>query len=53
MSDIKTSIGHRTTVSHLPRDISGPAKYLIDRRAKVTAKLSSTTYRQSPLFQGG
>ena len=41
------------TVGHLPREISSPTKYLIDRVAKITAKLSSIHYRRSPLFQGG
>ena len=45
-------MGDRTTVRHLPREISWPTKYLIDRGAKVTAKLSSTDYIKSPLFQG-
>ena len=41
------------TVGHLPREISRPTKFLIDRGAKVVAKLSATHYRRSPLFQGG
>ena len=41
------------TVGHLPREISHPIKYLIDRGAKITAKLSNIHYRRSPLFQGG
>ena len=41
------------TVGHLPREISRPTKFLIDRGAKVTATLTSTKYRKSPLFQGG
>ena len=40
------------TVGHLPREISCPTKYLIDREAKITAKLSSVNYRKSRLFQG-
>ena len=53
MFAIKTChIGDRTTVRHLPREISWPTKYRIDRGAKVTAKLSSTDYTKSPLFQG-
>ena len=38
---------------HLPREISCPIKYLIDREVKITAKLSSIHYRRSLLFQGG
>ena len=34
-------------------EISRPTKFLLDRGAKVTAKLTSTHYRKSPLFQGG
>ena len=54
MFSIKTCrTSDRAIVGHLPREISRPTKYLIDRGAKVTAKLSSTNYRKSPLFQGG
>ena len=41
------------TVGHLPREISRATKYLFDRGAKITATLSSSHYRRSPLFQGG
>ena len=41
------------TVGHLPREIFRPTKYLIDRGAKITAKLSSIHYGRSLLFQGG
>ena len=40
-------------VGHLPREISRATKYLLDRGANITAILSSTHYRKSPLFQGG
>ena len=40
-------------VGHLPRKISWPTKFLLDRRAKVTAQLTGTHYRRSPLLQGG
>ena len=40
-------------IGHLPREISRPTKFLIDRGAVVTAKVSSTNIRRSPLFQGG
>ena len=41
------------TVGHLPREVSRPAKYLLDRGATIVAKLNATHYRKSPLFQGG
>ena len=41
------------TVGYLLRETSRTAKYLIDRGAKLTAKLSSIHYTRSPLFQGG
>ena len=40
-------------VRHLPREISRPTKFLLDRGAKVTAQLTGTYYRRSPLFQRG
>ena len=39
-------------VGHLPREISRPTKFLLDRGAKVTEQLTGTHYRRSPLFQG-
>ena len=54
MFAIKTCrMGDRTTVGHLLREISRPTKHFFHRRAKVTAKLLSTNYRKSQLFQGG
>ena len=51
---IKTCCTEDTlTVRHLPREISCPTKYLLDRGAKIVAKLIATHYRKSPLFQGG
>ena len=41
------------TVGRLPREISCPTKYLLDRGATIVAKLTATHYRKSPLFQGG
>ena len=38
---------------HLPMEISCITKFLIDRGADVTTKLTSTNYRRSPLVQGG
>ena len=40
-------------VGHLPTEISRITKFLIDRGAVVTAKLTSDHYRRSPLIQGG
>ena len=54
MFAIKTCrLSDERTVGHLPREVSRPTKYLIDRGAKVTVTLSSSNYRKSPLFQGG
>ena len=39
-------------VGHLPIEISVPTKFLLDIGAKVTAHLTGTHYRISPLFQG-
>ena len=40
-------------VGHLPMEISRITKFLIDRGGNVSAKLTSTNYRRSPLVQGG
>ena len=40
-------------VSHLPREISRPTEFLMDRGAKVTTKLTETHCRRSPPFQEG
>ena len=40
-------------VGHLPREISRPTKYLLDRGTLVTATIMSEHYRKSLLFQGG
>ena len=40
-------------VGHLPREISRPTKYLLDRGAIVTATITPEHYRKSPLFQDG
>jgi len=40
-------------VGHLPIEVSRITKYLMDRGAEVTAKLTSDHYRRSPLIQGG
>ena len=39
-------------VGHLPMEISQVTKFLLDRGANVSAKLTSTHYRRSPLVQG-
>ena len=44
---------NETPVGHLPMEISGDTKFLIDRGANVTAKVTSDHYRRSPLIQGG
>ena len=36
-------------VGHLPMEISQVTKFLLDRGANVSAKLTSTHYRRSPL----
>ena len=41
------------TVGHLPREISRITKFIFDRNATVTVKVSSSHYRRSPLVQGG
>ena len=50
---MKTEFANGSTVGHLPRDISRITKFMFDRGAKITAILSSTNYRRSPLVQGG
>ena len=40
-------------LGHLPMEISRVTKFLLDRGANVSAKLTSTHYRRSPLVQGG
>ena len=39
-------------VGHLPMEISWITKFLLDRRANISAKLMNTHYRRSPLVQG-
>ena len=39
-------------IVHLPRKISRPTKYLIERSANITVTLTSDHYRRSPLVQG-
>ena len=40
-------------VGHLPMEISRVTKFLLDRGANVSARLTSTHYRRSPLVQDG
>ena len=40
-------------VGHLLIEISRVTKFLLDRGANVSTKLTSTQYRRSPLVQGG
>ena len=40
-------------VGHLPREISRPTKYLLDRGAIAKAIITCSYYHRSPLFQGG
>ena len=40
-------------MNHLPLEISGFTKFLLDRGATITVTLSSAHYRRSPLVQGG
>ena len=50
---IKTCKPDKTTVGHLPREISRPTKFLLDRGAETVAEIESSHYRRSPLIQGG
>ena len=40
-------------MGHLPMEISRVTKFLPDRVPNISAKLTSTHYRRSPLVQGG
>ena len=40
-------------MGHLPMEISRVTTFLPDRVANISAKLTSTHYRRSPLVQGG
>ena len=40
-------------VGHMPMELSRVTKFLIERGANVSLKLTSTNYRRSPLVQGG
>ena len=47
---IKTSKPDGTVIGHLPREISRATKFLLDQ---ISAIITSTDYRRSPLVQGG
>ena len=49
---IKTTSGNRTTIGHLPKELSRVTKYLLDRGETLSLELSFTNYRRSPLVQG-
>ena len=57
MFAIKTCLtdenGKEQIVGHLPLELPRFTKYLLDRGAVVTAKLTSVHYRRSVLVQGG
>ena len=40
-------------MGHLPREISWPTKFLLDRGAEIIAEIESSHYRRSTLIQGG
>ena len=50
---IKTCKPDAAVVGHLSREISRATKFLLDRGAQISAILTSTDYRRSPLVQGG
>ena len=41
------------TLDHFPRESSWPTKFLLNCGAKITAKITSSHYHESPLLQGG
>ena len=50
---IKTCKPDKITVGHLPREISRPTKFWLDRGPKIVAEVESSHYRRSPLIKGG
>ena len=46
-------VGNENAVDRLPREISCVTKFFMDRRAIVSARLTSEHYRRSPIVQGG
>ena len=53
MLAIKTTTANGNAVGHLPQEISRVTKFLLDRGATITAELTSSQYRRSPLVQRG
>ena len=50
---IKTCKADKTTLGYLPKEISRPTKFLLDRGVEIAAEIESSHYRRSPLIQGG
>ena len=48
---IKTCKEYCEIVSHFPGEFSRTLKFLLDRGSKISAVLTSTHYRESPLVQ--
>ena len=40
-------------MGHLPKEISRPTKFLLDRGAEIVAEIESSYYRRFPLIQAG
>ena len=40
-------------MGHLPREISRPTNFLLDRGAKIVPEIERSHYRRSPLIEGG
>ena len=40
-------------MGHLPREISRPTKFWLDRGAEIVAEMESSHYQRSPLIQAG
>ena len=49
---IKTCKLDKATLGHLPREISRPTKFLLDRGAEIVGEIESSHYRRHPLIQG-
>ena len=50
---IKPCKPNGAVVGHLPGEISRATKFLLDPRVQISAILTPTVYRRSPLVQGG
>ena len=53
MFAIKTCDQRGTMIGHLPQKVPRITKFIIDRCATVSAMLTGTHYRRSPLVKGG